>query len=801
LNFVGNSAVSDAVNRALALHQAGRLSEAEPLYRHVLSVDPQHFEALHFLGLIEAQRGNLEQADTLISRSLEVNSTTSDAFANHARVLNSLHRPNAALAACDKALAINPGLLSALVSRGIALQDLGQYGQALASFDTALAIRHDYSPAWTNHGNALVSLGRYQEALQSYDRALSGNPRDAAALTGRAKALGLLDRIDDALASCERAIAIKPDHVAALTYRAIALNLKHRPAEALASCDAALAVEANLGETHFHRGNALYALGCFQEALASQERAIELGHVDAICNRADVLVRLGRIEEARAGYEQALAVDPRQSNAWDGLARLLLQIGSYREASAAFQKVLELNPTQQHARGYLVFARLQICDWHGIDEDCDRLIAAVRAGQRAATPWHLCAVPATAADQFQCARTFMSNSPAMPAPPFLPSLGNAGKLRVAYISPDYRQHPTALTFVEALEKHDRTRFEAIGVSLAPGDGSAIRARIVESFDRFYDAERENDADVARRLREMGVHIAVELGPHTAGSRAGILAQRPAPIQVSYISAWTTGADFVDYVIADRYCLPFDQQPYFVEKIVQLPDSYFQNDSTQSISPQVPTRAESGLPYRGFVFCCFNTSYKLNPRMFDIWMRLLREVDGSVLWLSQLNADALDNIRREAAAREVDPARLVVATRLPSMADHLARHELADLFLDTLPYNAHTTTNDALRAGLPVLTCRGETFAGRVAASQLHAIALPELVTSSLDEYEALALGLARDPVRLSELRRKLDRNRRNCPLFDTARLCRHLEQAYQQMWDIYRRGERPHSFRVEPLDL
>jgi len=307
-----------------------------------------------------------------------------------------------------------------------------------------------------------------------------------------------------------------------------------------------------------------------------------------------------------------------------------------------------------------------------------------------------------------------------------------------------------------------------------------------------------DQDVAGLLRELEIDIAVDLMGHTRDSRSSIFAFRAAPIQVSYLGyPGTTGADFMDYVIADKIVLPFDQQPYYAEKIVQLPDCYLANDAGKPISPQVPSRAQEGLAEHGFVFCCFNNSYKLSPVVFDVWMRLLGRVPGSVLWLSQVNERAVRNLRSEAETRGIDLHRLVFAKRVPSLADHLARQQLADLFVDTLPYSAHATASDALWGGLPVLTCTGDTYAGRAATSLLYAVGLPELVTSNIREYEALALELANDHDRLQSIRRKLAANRLTYPLFDTDRFRRHIEAAYRTMWERWQRGESPESFAVE----
>jgi predicted O-linked N-acetylglucosamine transferase (SPINDLY family) len=374
------------------------------------------------------------------------------------------------------------------------------------------------------------------------------------------------------------------------------------------------------------------------------------------------------------------------------------------------------------------------------------------------------------------------------------------RIRVAYLSGDFRVHPVAYLTAELFERHDRSRFEIIGVSLGPDDKSELRSRIARSFDHFQDFRTASDRDVAAFIRSAGVDIVVDLGGYTDRARPGVLRYRPAPVQVNYLGyAGTMAADFVDYIVADKVTVPFEQQPFYSERIVHLPDCFMVNDATKTISPVPPSRAEEGLPERGFVFSCFNNAYKISAEAFHVWMRVLTEVEGSVLWLSQFDKTTGDSLRAAARAAGVDPERIVFAPRKPEMADHFARQRLAGLFLDTPGYNAHTTASDALWAGLPVLTCIGKAFPGRVAASLLHAVGLPELVTDNLDSYAALAVKLARDPSSLAAIRQRLERNRLTCPLFDTGRFTRHIEQAYVTMLENHRGGG-PRSFSVAPLD-
>lgn len=373
------------------------------------------------------------------------------------------------------------------------------------------------------------------------------------------------------------------------------------------------------------------------------------------------------------------------------------------------------------------------------------------------------------------------------------------KLRVGYLSTDFHRHATAYLIAELFELHDRARVEVCAYSYGPDDGSAIRRRLVGACDRFVEIAGASFEDAARCIYRDEIDILIDLKGYTRATRTEILALKPAPIQVSYLGyPGTMGADFIDYIITDRFISPPDQEPFFSEKFVYLPDCYQVNDRQRKIAEQTPTRTESGLPEDGVVFCCFNNTYKITPAVFDIWMRVLKGIPGSVLWLLEANGGSVVNLRREAKKRGVHPERLVFTPRM-SMEKHLARFRIADLFLDTFPYNAHTTASDALWAGLPVLTCAGETFASRVAGSLLTAIGLPELITTSLADYEALALRLARSPARLAGLRKRLQKNRLTAPLFDSPRFTRHIESAYQMMWEVYLKGEAPHRMDVPAL--
>ena len=443
------------------------------------------------------------------------------------------------------------------------------------------------------------------------------------------------------------------------------------------------------------------------------------------------------------------------------------------------------------------YARKRMCDW--ADYRKDEAKARTAVGKQA---FALLALDSSPAEQLDCARRAAA-ALAVPKSLMFPRLRPkpGGRIRIGYVSANFRPHAGAFLIAGLIEQHDRQDFEIVGYAASPDDGSQMRARLASSFDRFVDISGTTDRDAARRVHAEGIDILVDLNGFTQRARTAILAYRPAPIQVNYLGyPATTGADFIDYILVDPFVVPVDQQPFFSERLVHLPDCYQCNDDKRPISDHTPSRAECGLPENGFVFCCFNNTYKITPDFFDIWMRLLDAVSGSVLWLMDDNFWEKANLAREAAARGIAPERIVFAPKLPP-PDHLARHRLADLFLDTLPYNAHTTASDALWAGLPLVTCAGTTFAGRVAGSLLRAIGLPELVTCSLEEYEALALRLSRDGDLLAALRARLARNKWTHPLFDTERFARNIEVAYRRMWERSRAGRPPAAFSAaSPAD-
>ena len=710
--------------------------------------------------------------------------------------------PQDAIELIDRALQLRPDHAEALSNRGVALAELGRHEEALVSYDRALQLKPGYAEAHNNRGMALWSLNRHEGALASYDHAIKLVPDYAEAHNNRGMALWSLHRHEEALASYDRALELRPSYADAHNNRAAALRDLKRPEEALASCDRALELQPDYAHVHNNRGTILSDLRRFEEALASYERALQLepDYAEALNNRGNALVVLERTEEALVSYDRALRARPGYAHALSNLGNALGDLRRPDEAARVYARLLDLAPDHEYALGRMFHSRLRCCDWAQYAENGSRIVQAVKEGRKADAPLTFLAVSDSAELQLACARAYARDRyPPSPAPLWTGQPYRHDRIRVAYVSADFRDHAVSCLTVGLFEAHDRDRFDAIALSLHPEDQSVTGRRVKAAFSRFFDVSRKGDREVAALLRDMEVDIAVDLTGFTADARSRIFAHRGAPIQVNYLGfPATMGAEYIDYIIADRFVIPEDMRAHYAEKVVYLPDTFQANDGKRRIAETTPTREEVGLPESGFVFCSFNNSYKINPRFFEVWMRLLRSVNGSVLWLVADNASVRDNLRAEAAKREVEPRRLVFAPRI-QYAEHLARLRLADLFLDSLPFNAGTTASDALWAGVPVLTCAGEAFAARMAGSLLHAVDLPGLITFRIEDYEALALRLATVPGDLARIRATLASNRADCPLFDTDRFRRNIEAAYLAMWERYQRGEAPDCIRVGTL--
>jgi protein O-GlcNAc transferase len=784
-----------------ALSALGRLQEALPWFERAIALEPELAQAHASRADTLSDLGRTVEAVESYDRALHLAPDTVEDWFNRGLALCALRRLEEAVVSFDRVIERRPNLVRARLQRSKVLSDLQRHREALADLDETLRIEPHLAEAWFGRATILKELKRYDESISACERALAIDPRYADATLCRGNVLFLLERYDEALVACDRALALKPDSAEALYGRGSILFTRKKYQEALAAYDKALQIRPDFAEASIGRANVFVEQKQYDEALAAYDRAATLrpNLAEAWAGRGNVLAELQRYDDAMAGCEWAISLKPDLAEAWLGRGNVFFNRKYYQAALTAYERALTLKPSLADGwlgRGNCVFAKLNICDWTTLETDTHRLLSRVRQAEWPSMPFALLPIASTAADQFQCTVRYVQDLPSFP-PVWSGERYSHDRIRIAYLSADFREHPVAYLAAGLFEHHDRSRFDVTGLSFGTAQNSAIRSRIESSFDRFIDVGTQIDAEVGRLIRQLEIDILVDLMGHTQNARLGILARRPAPIQIHYLGyASTTGANFVDYLIADSTVIPEEHRAFYTEQVVWLPDSYLASDDKRAISTRTPTRQECGLPENGFVFCSFNNAYKIGPKMFQLWMRLLRAVPNSLLWLSQADPLAMMNLGREAERYGVPAQRLIFAPKVVEISDHLARQRQADLFLDTLPYNAHTTASDALWAGLPVLTCLGETFAGRVAASQLRAVGLPELITAALDEYETLALKLAREPKLLASIKAKLARNRDSTPLFDTARFTRHLEAAYETMWRAHRDARPPAPFAV-----
>ncbi len=705
-----------------------------------------------------------------------------------------------AAASYREVLAMDPANFDALQLSGVIAAQTGELSAAAALMSQAVAVNPDNAPAHYNLGYIREELKDYAGALKAYDNALGAQPGHVLAHNNRGIVLSALSRPGAACESFDRAIALQPDFAEAHNNRAYALAALGRRADAVAAFARAIALKPDYAEAFKGRGSALAEMRQYAAALADYDKVLTLQPAAEVWNnRGVVLSELGRHSEALASYVQAAALKPDYAEAHYNQGLALNDLMRPGDAAACFARAAALQPDYPFLTGARLHTLMRLCDWRNHEADIAALKAGLERGARVSAPLAVIAALDSPALQRRVAEiwteaVFPRNDALGPIAP----RARGGKIRIGYFSTDFRLHPLALLTAGLFEAHDRAKFEVYAFSCGPDTGDAMRRRLDAAFDRFIDIRHMTDTEAAALARASNLDIAVDLAGHTIDARTGVFALRVAPVQVSYLGyPATMGADYIDYLLADGIVVPGALHQHYAEQVVTLPQ-FQANDHSRSIAARAFTRAECGLPEAGFVYCCFNNGFKITPDVFDSWMRILSAAPGSVLLLNAENTEASSNLRREAAARGIDPARLVFAPRLP-VPEYLARFSVADLFLDTLPFNAGTTASDALWTGLPVLTRAGEAFAARMAASLLASLGLPELVTDTAAAYEALAIALARDPARLGDIRQRLALNRMSGPLFDIAAFARHLEGAYTIMVDLHRAGRPPEPIVVGRL--
>ena len=754
---------SPNLNDALAFHQQGHLNQAEAMYRQLIEIEPRNSDVLHLLGVIFHQNGNDHAAIDLIGQAIEINPNVAGFHYNRGISLQKINQSEEAISSYDRAIFLNPSFAEAYFNRGNVLIGLMQLEASIDSFDKAIYLKSDYAEAYSNRGVALQKLKQLESAISNFNKAIDLKPDYAEAYYNLGNALKDLKQLESAISNFDKAIDLKPEFVEAHSNRGISLQELKQLNAAIASFDKAIALKPDYAEAYSNRGNALKELNQLDAAIANYGFAINLKHdyAEAYFNLATAYQELKHLEAAVTNYDIAF----------------------------------NLNPDIEYLQGMRQHARMFMCDWRNASESLVACESAIARNKQSTAPL----IALTLFDKPQLhlltSKIFVNSKyPQNNALGEINKRSDGCKVRLGYFSADFYFHPVAIWLAEQIENHDKSKFELFAFSFRSDIKDPMRARLEAAFDHFIDVEKMSDLDVAKLSRQLGIDIALDLSGFTKDSRTGIFAARAAPIQVSHLGfPGSMAASYIDYLISDMHSIPESSQKYFTEKIAYVPCGYTY-DSLRLVSDEPMSRSQFGLPENGFVFTCQNGCQKFMPEVFDIWMDILKAVPNSVLWLMEPHSSAVANLTKEAQARGVARDRLVFTKRetvgeeqeRARIGRYLASYKLADLFLDTWPYNAGTTAIDALWAGLPVLTKAGIAAVSRMATSALKAIEVPELITSTAQEYQDLAIQLASDPQKLKRIKDKVQEKRATCALFDASGNTKHIEASYIRMYERYR---------------
>jgi len=741
---------------------------AELYLNQALKIQPNNPHTLGLLAVVYAKREQYAEALEFTNRSLKLVPKNALTLSNLGNIYLGLKEFEKAHDAYDKSLKIDQKNPEAWLNKGNVLQELKRFEEALFHYDKVLLLQPNSAEAWSNRGNALQALKQFEEALTYYDKALNLKPHYTEAWSNKGNALQELKRFEEALVHYDKAINIKPDYAKAYANKGNALNALKHFEEAIAYYDKAISLNPEYVEAYTCKGNALFELKQYEKAIICHNKALNLKSDDAVpwLNKGIVLEALNRYEEAIICYDKAQ----------------------------------NLSHDLDWVDGYLIHLRMKIVKWTELKGSLENIYKRVKESQKSIRPFELLSVIDDPSLHKQAAHIFTQDQfPANLNLGLIPKHEKKEKIRIAYFSPDFRNHPVSVLTAELFEMHDRSRFEVIAFALQKAPiADEMSIRLKKGFDEFYEVDNLSDREIASLARQKNVDIAIDLAGFTQHMRAGIFSYRAAPIQASWLGyPGTSGSNFIDYMIIDQTIIPNTHREFYSEKIAHLPNSYMVDDSKRIPSKRVFTKDECGLPNAAFIFCCLNNDYKFNPNLLDSWSKILLNTKDSILWISENNADFRKNIQAEFGIRSIKPEQIIFAQRVDSMGDYLARYKLADLFLDTYPYGAHTTALDSLKVGVPVLTLLGQSFPGRVAASLLNTIGLPELITKNQEEYETLAIELANNPSKLAKIKERLEKNLITAPLFNTPLFTKNIEAIYIKMVEQYQKDMKPDHITVD----
>ena len=796
-----NMLQQDEIDRLVAWYNQGKFQQMVEQADRLVSAYPSSPLLWNILAAGRQALGQLDGAIWAYERALKIQPAYPDAHNNMGNVLKEQGKFEEAIAAYRRALYFQPGYADAYFNMGNVLKAQGKLNEEIAAYRQAVALKPTHAEAYNNMGNALKDQGKLDEAIAAYRCALEIRPAYADVYYNMAVALDTKGDLDAAIETYQHSLEIRPGYADAYYNIGAVLNKKGEIDAAIAAYRRAIELRPAYSEAYYNLGNALRELGRQEESIEAYKSALAIKptYAEAYNNMGNRLKDRGKLQEAIGAYLQALKHKPAYAEAYNNMGNALKDQGKLDEAIAAYRRAVEIKPSYAAAEAHLLFQCQHVCDWSGYAHSAD---ASARLGIETdpVPPFALLSTHDSPQQQLARSEAYArAHYRLKPQPLPARAATRPARIKVGYFSADFHDHATLYLMAGLLRAHDHSQFEIFAYSYGPTRSGELRKRAEHDVDHFFEIADVADRQVVELARSHGLDIAIDLKGYTQNTRSEIFEHRLAPIQISYLGyPGSMGVDFMDYIIADHVVMTDEQRLFCSEKAIYLPHSYQPNDDARPIAASTKTRADFGLPEEAFVFCCFNNNYKIGPREFDIWMRLLSKVNKSVLWLLRSNIWAEQNLRMEAAKRGVAPERIIFAEKM-SHYEHLARQRHADLFIDTFNYNAHTTASDALWGGLPVVTKKGEQFAACVAASLLSAINLPELITESEADYERLIVELATDPYELKRIKNKLLDNRTKAPLFDTERYTRNFERGLMQAYELYWQGKDPADIWVQDV--
>jgi len=788
-------------NLGNVLRELAHLNAAIKSYKKAIVINPGYVEAHYSLGLTFYDLGQLQDTVKSYKQVLTIKPDFAEMHNNLGNVYRELDELDAALKSYQKAITIKPDFVEAYYSLGVIYQERSLLNDAVKSYEKVINIKPNFAEAHYCLADTFLRLSMFDDAIKNYDIALSIKPELTEAHNNLGIAFKELGKLDDALRCYQMALNINPSYSEALLNIGLIHHKQGQFEKSIQCYLQTLSIRPDYAEAHNNLGNVLMDLGQLDEAVKNYEIAISINpnYAQTHNNHGIALDTLGHQSAANKSFKKAISINPYYAAAYANHAELLTDLKQFSEALTAYKYAIKLNPNINFALGNFLHTKMHLCIWDNLSIHLKEIQKKVINKEKAIDPFSLLALIDDPELQQIATNTYVNEK--HPKIHYLPKLKinpRHKKIRLGYFSADFRDHPVSALTVELYEAHDRDKFEVCAFSFGSDTSDEMNLRVKAGVDNFYNVRSMSHTDVANLSRSMKIDIAINLGGHTKDSRTGIFAMQAAPIQVNYLGyPGTMGANYMDYLIADHKLIPKEKQYCYSEKIVYLPNSFMVNDTKHKVSKRVFSREELGLPNEGFIFCCFNNHYKITPEVFSQWMRILSEVNGSVLWLTEGTSIANKNLKIEAEKNNIDKSRIIFAPRLNLREEHLNRIQLADLFLDTRPYNAHATSSDALQMGLPVLTFEGNSFVSRVASSLINSVNLPELITTTLEQYESLAIQLAKNPEKLKNIKEKLVDNLPSSPLYNTALYTQHIESAYLKMYERLKKGLDPDHIYVE----